>query len=134
MEVPHIRELLRSLRQQTLKEGAGKLGSHQLDAHWSLAYACGQSPEPWEIYRAPTLHLYPSTDFLTSHPSEIQEALKPKATWELLRLHAVEKIALETGLTEQERRAHGFPGKVLYCDFASKRFFIACDNCYPASR
>ena len=120
--MPDIDALLRSLRQQALADSIGKLGAHQLDAHWSLAYACGQPPEPWEIFRVPTLHLMPSTDFFTGHQSEIQEALKPKATWELLRLHAVEKIALDAGLTEQECKAHGYAGKVQYYDAANKRW------------
>lgn len=117
-----IEALLRSLRQQALAEGIDKLGSHQLDAHWSLAYACGQAPEPWEMCRVPALHMMPATDFFAGHQLEIQEALKPKATWELLQLHAVEKIALDVGLTEQERKAHGYPGKVQYYDAGSKQW------------
>ena len=66
-----VETLLHSLRQQALAQGTEKLGSHQLDAHWSLAYACGQPPEAWEIYRVPSLHLMPATDFFTSHPAEI---------------------------------------------------------------
>jgi hypothetical protein len=51
MEKPEIKALLRSLRNQAIAAGASKLGSHQLNAHWSLAYACDHAPEPWEIYR-----------------------------------------------------------------------------------
>ena len=49
----NVETLLRSLRQQAFAEGIEKIGSNQLDAHWSLAYACGQPPEPWEIFRVP---------------------------------------------------------------------------------
>jgi hypothetical protein len=114
--------LLHSLRVQAAAEGIEKLGSHQLDAHWSLAYACGQAPVAWEIYRVPMLHLMPSTAFFSDHPNEIQEALKPKATWELLRLHAEDKIALDAGLTVSECQTHGYPGKVQYYDAAGKRW------------
>lgn len=118
----NVEALLRSLRRQALVEGMEKIGSHQLDAHWSLAYACGQPPEPWEIYRVPSLHLMPTTEFFAGHPTEIREALKPKATWDLLRLHAVEKLALDSGMTEQERKAHAYPGNVQYYDTPSKQW------------
>ncbi len=122
MDSVSIRTLLHSLRQQAFAEGIEKLGTHQLDAHWSLAYACEKPPEPWEMCRVPALHLMPPTDFFTDHQAQIQEALKPKATWELLRLHAVEKLALDAGMTEQECRAHAYPGKVQYYDAGSKRW------------
>jgi hypothetical protein len=92
-------EKLNSIRQQAIAESTEKLGSHQLDAHWSIAYACQQPPEPWEIYRVPSLYLMPSTDFYLSHAAEIQEALKLAATWELLRSHAVPKFELEASVT-----------------------------------
>lgn len=126
MQKSEIEALLRSLRQQALTEGADKLGSHQLDAHWSLAFACNQPPEPSEMYRVPSLHLMPCTDFFTKHPEEIQEALKPRATWELLRVHAVEKIAFEAAMSESERNAHGHPGKVQYYD-TSKKGWVSVD-------
>lgn len=45
MEKAEIVELLRSLRSQALTpEGEPLFGSHQLDAHWSLAFASDQSP------------------------------------------------------------------------------------------
>lgn len=122
MQKSEIVTLLRSLREQALAEEADTLGSHQLDAHWSLGYACGQPPEPWEMYRVPFLHLIPSTDFYIGHPEEIQEALRPRATWELLHLHAVPKIALEAGMSEPERRTHGYPGNVQYYDSTIKRW------------
>jgi hypothetical protein len=114
--------LLRSLRRQTLAAGTDKIGTHQVDAHWSLAYACGQPPEPWEICRIPALHLMPATGFFDNHPIEIQKALQPTATWELLRLHAVEKLAFDAGMTEEECKVHGYPGNVQYYDYASKRW------------
>jgi mRNA-degrading endonuclease YafQ of YafQ-DinJ toxin-antitoxin module len=80
-----LNETLKSIRKQVIAEGEEKLGSHQLDAHWSIAYACHQPPEAWEIYRVPSLHLMPSTEFYMSHAAEIQESLRPAATWELLR-------------------------------------------------
>jgi len=112
MRNPDIQALLCSLRQHALAKNIANLGSHQVNAHWSLAYACEQPPEPWEICRAPPLHLMPSTVFFSGHQPEIQEALKPKATWDLLHLHAAEKIALDSGMTDQERRSHGYIGKV----------------------
>ncbi|MGB6175494.1 MAG: hypothetical protein WBF43_03940 [Methylocella sp.] len=126
MQKSEIEALLRSLRHQALTEGADKLGSHQLDAHWSLAFACNRPPEPWEMYRVPTLHLMPSTDFFVNHPREIQEALKPRATWEFLRVHAVEKIAFEARTSESERKAHGYPGKVQYYD-TNKKGWVSID-------
>jgi hypothetical protein len=117
-----VADLLHSLRQQALAQGAERLGSHQLNAHWSLAYACSQAPEAWEIYRVPFLHPMPATDFFTKHAREIQDVLKPQATWDFLHLHAVEKLALEAGMTERERRAHGYPGKVQYYDFTFRKW------------
>ena len=60
------------------------------------------------------------TDFFASHPMEIQQALIPKLSWELLQMHAVEKLACDARMTDQECQAHGFPGKVQYYDAASK--------------
>jgi hypothetical protein len=118
----NVEALLHSLRQQALAQGIENLGGSHLDAHWSLACACGQPPEAWEIYRVPSLHLMPTTDFFTSHPAEIQEALKPKATWDLLHRYAVEKLALDAGMTEQECKAHAYPGKVQYYDSVNKQW------------
>jgi hypothetical protein len=126
LQKPDIEALLGFLRQQAVAEGTGNLGSHQLDAHFSLAYACGQPPEAWEIYRVPSLHLMPMTDFFISHPVEIQEALSPRVNWDLLRVHAVEKLELDAAMTEQERKAHGYPGNVQYYHSASKRW-VAVD-------
>ena len=86
MRKSEIETLLRSLRQQAIANGADKIGSHQLDAHWSLAYASDLPPELWELYRVPFLHLMPATDFFINHPQEIQEALKSRASWDLLTL------------------------------------------------
>jgi hypothetical protein len=122
MQEQAIEALLRSLREQALAAGTDKLGSHQLNAHWSLAYACGQPPQPWEVYRVPVLHLMPATDFYHSHAEEIQATSKPKLTWELLRVHAVDKIALEAGMTEGECKAHAFPGKVQYYEVGTRRW------------
>ena len=118
--------LLRSLRQQALAEGADKLGYHQLNAHWSLAFACNQPPEPWEMYRAAAVNSMPSTDFFVNHPKEIQQALRPRAAWEFLRVHAVEKIALAAGMSEAERKAHGHPGDVQYYD-TNKKGWVSVD-------
>ena len=122
MSASDIDVLLRSLRCQALGNGGDKLSTAQLDAHWSLAYACKQPPEPWEVYRVPALHLMPSTEFFCNHTVEIQEALKPELSWELLRVHAVEKIALDASLTEKECKAHGYPGNVQYYDFTANRW------------
>ncbi len=116
---------MRFLRHQAIAIGAENLGSHQLDAHWSLAYACGEAPADWELYRVPALHLMPATEFYYDHPEEIQTALQPKATWDLLRIHAVEKIALDAGMTEAECKAHAYPGKVQYYETASRRWLSA---------
>jgi hypothetical protein len=120
-----IESLLVSLRTQALANDIDKLGTHQLDAHLSLAYWCKMPPEPWEIYRVPSLHLMPATDFYTRHAAEIQEALKPKATWEFLRLHAEEKLAFDASLTDDEKKGHGYPGKVQYYDIEQKRWISA---------
>jgi hypothetical protein len=64
----------------------------------------------------------PATDFYTTHATEIQEALKSKVSWEFLRLHAKEKLALDAGLTDDEKKAHGYPGKVQYYDIEQKRW------------
>lgn len=120
MQKSKIEILLRSLRQQALVVGADKLGSHQLDAHWSLAYACDQAPEPWELYRVSSLYRMPTTDFFIGHSQEIQEALNSRASGDLLRLHAVEKIKLELSMTEQERKEHGYTGNVPYYDAETK--------------
>ena len=92
------------------------MGSHQLNAHWSLAYACGLPPEAWEVYRSPGLFVMSSTDFFERHRNEIQDALRPRLTWELLRDHALPKLALEAKMTESECKAHSYPGKVQYID------------------
>jgi len=109
-----IAALLTTLRQQPLLQSADQLGSHQLDAQLSLAYACGQPPEPWELYRSATLHLMPTTAFFVSNADAIQNALRPNATWELLREHAGPKLALQAAMTEQECKAHGYPGPIQF--------------------
>jgi hypothetical protein len=43
-------------------------------------------------------------------------------TWDLLNLHAVEKLAFDAGMTEQECKAHAYPGKVQYYDSLSKHW------------
>lgn len=111
-----VRQLLTRLREQAAVPKYA-LGSHQLDAHWSLAYACGAPPESWEMYRAAALHLMPCTQFFVAHESEIVETVKEAATWELLRDHALEKLRLDAGMTGEERKAHwGFVGGVQYFD------------------
>ena len=115
-----IATLLRYLREQAKNLDGDILGSHQLDAHWSLAFACNQPPEPWEMYRAPDSHNIPITEFFTNHPTEIQEALKPKATWDLLQAQAGARIALEDSMSKLQRNAHGHPGNVQYYDSAKK--------------
>ena len=115
-----IATLLRYLREQAKNLDGDILGSHQLDAHWSLAFACNQPPEPWEMCRAPDFHNIPITEFFTNHPTEIQEALKPKATWDLLQAQADASTALEDSMSELQRNAHGHPGNVQYYDSAKK--------------
>jgi hypothetical protein len=46
MIVSDLETLPCPLREQAGAEGMDNIGSHQLDAHWSLAYACLQPPEP----------------------------------------------------------------------------------------
>jgi len=58
----------------------------------------------------------PATGFFDRHRDEIQEALKPKATWGLLRDHAVPKLALVGAMTERECKSHGYPGTVQFID------------------
>jgi hypothetical protein len=74
------------------------------------------------MYRVPFLHLMPSTDFFIKHPNEMQEALKPKATWEFLQRYALPKIALGAGMSEAERKAHGYSGNVQYYDSTINRW------------
>jgi len=112
----NIIETLGIMRRQAVLQGVNKLGSAQLDAHLSVAYACGEPPEPWEIYRVPSLHLMPSTDFYVSHSDEIQEVLGPLTTWRLLKEHAIPKLELDAGMSKQDCKQHGYPGKVQYYD------------------
>ena len=93
------------------------LGSHQLNAHWSIAFACKSPPEPWEIYRATSLHLMPETSFYKKYSAEIQGAMKEHATWEFLRIHAEPKLLLESKMTKSDYRRHGFPGNTQYYDY-----------------
>jgi hypothetical protein len=58
----------------------------------------------------------PATGFFDRHRDQIQEALKPKATWALLRDHAVPKLALIGAATERECKSHGYPGTVQFID------------------
>jgi hypothetical protein len=118
MQTTAIIRLLCDLRAQAKASIDGRLGSHQLAAHWSLAVACHQPPEPWEMYRATDTTRIPFTEFFAAHPLEIQEALKPKATWDLLYAQAAAIMALEDGMVESERNAHGHPGNVQYYDAA----------------
>lgn len=122
-EIPTLLATLRQRAMQTPNE----LGSHQLDAHWSLAYACNAAPEPWEIYRAASLYLMPCTKYFVEHEAEIVDALRQDATWELLRIHAVEKLALEAKFTKDERRFFcGFAGSVQFYD-ANKSRWVSVD-------
>ncbi|MGC8476290.1 MAG: hypothetical protein ACP5NP_08045 [Acetobacteraceae bacterium] len=116
MSRDEIASLLSRLREDAFTKQAETLGSHQLEAHWSLAYACGQPPTPWELYRSPRLFGMPLTGFFHEHSNEIQEALQPKATWELLRDHAVPKLELDRSMSEQESKSWGYPNKVLFID------------------
>lgn len=113
-----IRDLLSHLRAIHCRKGANVvLGSHQLNAHWSLAYAAKMPPEPWELYRAAELNLIPMTNFYREHMLEICEALKPASTSELLQRAANEKIALESKLSDEELRHSGYwPIYVQYYD------------------
>jgi len=117
-----ILKVLLYVRHQAVQFQKEKIEFHQLTAHWSLAYACSQPPEPWEIYQVPSLiPSIPSTDFFKNHPSEIREAIRPYATWDLLKVHAVEKLALEAAMTDEEFKAHGSTGPTYY-DFQTKRW------------
>lgn len=116
MRQADVQTLLARLRAQAIGPDAPNIGSHQLNAHWSLACASGQPPEPWEVYRSPGAFVLPATDFFARHTDEIQEALRPKLSWELLRDHAVPKVALEVEMSDGECKAHGYPGKVQYVD------------------
>ncbi len=122
MNALEIDAKLQILRQQALANGEDTLGSHQLDAHWSMAYACCQPPEAWEVYRIPDLHLMPSTDFYIQHAAEIKDALTPSSTWKLLQEHAVPKLALADQMTKQECVSHGYPGKVQFYDHKMGRW------------
>ncbi|SDJ36387.1 hypothetical protein SAMN04487926_14527 [Paraburkholderia steynii] len=115
-----LRNLLQSLRQQVLRKGADTLGSHQLNAHWSIAYACAADPQSWEIYRVPGLHNMPATEFYVKHPDEIQEAIRPHAAWELLRTHALPKLELDARMTEADRKRYSYSGNVQYHDETSR--------------
>src|SRR5436190_13680158 len=97
-----IQATLRLLRQQAAS-APESVGSHQLHAHWSLAYACGEAAEPSEMYRAPGLQLMPCTEFYVGHASEIEVALKREATHSLLKEYGDEKRALEARFTDEER-------------------------------
>ncbi|MCO5412417.1 hypothetical protein [Ralstonia mojiangensis] len=68
------------------------------------------------MYRIPALYSMPSTDFYAKHATEIQEALQPHARWELLRRHALPKLELEAGMSKEDCRRHGYPGKTQYFD------------------
>lgn len=113
-----IRDLLSRLRTiHCSNERNAVLGSHQLDALWSLAYAAEASPEPWELYRSAELNQIPTTMFYRNHMSEICEALKPASTYELLQRVANEKIALESKFSDEELRQSGYwPRYVQYYD------------------
>jgi hypothetical protein len=126
MRRAEIVTLLQYLRAQAKNVDGDILGSHQLDAHWSLAFACNHPPEPWELYRAADFHKIPTTDFFATHPIEIQEALKPKTTWDLLHAQAAARIALEDGTSQSERNAHGHPGNVQYYD-TTKKAWLSVD-------
>lgn len=117
-----MKDLLRSLREWAIVDIQKRLGSHQLDAHLSLAYACEKPPEPWELYRASKLYLMPSTQFYNNHPVEIQEALRPQLTWEMLRFHADKKFIFQKSITNEEGEAFGFHGRVQFYDPLSNRW------------
>lgn len=121
MTAAEIDTLLRTLR-NWVAATPEKLGSHQLDAHWSLAYVCGAAPEPWELYRVPALSLMPATRFFVEHKAEIEAALQTHATWDLLRDHAIEKIKLASELTPEECAIFGHPAHVQYYDFDAGRW------------
>ena len=116
MNQTEIQSLLVSLRQYALAKAPEALGGHQLDAHWSLAYACGQPPTAWELYRSVGLTGMPATTFFETHRGEIEGALQPKARWDLLRDYAVPKLALADSMSERECRAYGYPGNVQFID------------------
>ena len=122
MEEIALITLLSFLREQALKQGQEKLGSHQLNAHWSIAFACKSPPEPWEIYRATSLHSMPETSFYKKYSAEIQRAMKEHASWELLRMHAEPKLLLESEMTKNDFKRHGFSGNTLYYDYEKKHW------------
>lgn len=92
-EPSELRSLLRYLRRQA-HENVIPLGSHQLNAHLSIAYSCKEPPEGWEIYRIAPLNSIPSTDFYDSHSEEIAQELQCVATWEFLDEYAGERLSI----------------------------------------
>ena len=72
--------------------------------HWPIGATCPRSRGKYIEF---PLCILPATDFYTTHATEIQEALKSKVSWEFPRLHAKEKLALDAGLTDDEKKAHG---------------------------
>jgi hypothetical protein len=120
MDQKRIESLLARLREHAQERGDGRLGSHEVNAHWTLAYACHQPPTTWEIYRSPGLYVMPTTKFFDEHRNEIEECIKPKATWELLRDHAVPKLALDAAMTDEECKTHGRPDNLQFYDPKSK--------------
>jgi hypothetical protein len=119
MLTTEITRLLNDLHAQAKAAPDDRLGGHQLAAHWSLAVACNQPPKSWEMYRATNFTNIPTTDFFAAHPLEIQEALKPRATWDLLNAHATAIMTVEDSLNASERTAQGHPGNVQYYDTAA---------------
>ncbi len=117
-----LRDLLLALRQQAIAGAEQMIGSHQLDAHWSIAYACAEAPDPWELYHVPWLHSMPLTSFYGEHPREIQEALGPTVSADLLAHHAVPKVQLEARMTEDECKLFGYPGRAQFFDLPSKKW------------
>ena len=122
MQRADILTLLVSLREREASSETPGTGSHQLNALWSLAYACGKAPEPSEVYRSPGAFVLPATDFFAAHPDEIREAIRSRLSWEMLRDHALPKLALDAGMSDEECKAHGYPGKVQYVDYGMRRW------------
>lgn len=93
MDISEISDRLAYLRRQAIEKGLDALGSHQIDAHWSLAFACKEAPTPWELYRAVFLHLIPCTEFFRAHASGIQDAMRAHTDWKLLDEQSRGKIS-----------------------------------------
>jgi hypothetical protein len=92
-DVREVSDCLAYVRHLATEKGFDALGSHQIDAHWSLAFACKEAPTTWELYWAVFVHSIPCTDFFRAHSSEIQDAMIPHADWKVLKEQSKGKIS-----------------------------------------